>query len=278
MTSAAEDNEVTITASRHWMWGSLRELWTYRELLYFLTWRDVKVRYKQTAFGAGWAILQPLLLMLVFTAFFGQLVRVPSDGVPYPLFAYIALVPWTLFAQSFSGASLSLIANAHLVSKIYFPRLLLPLASIGSFLLDFLIAFSLLAGMMILYDVQLTSRILWLPAFTGLAVMSALAVGIWLAAVNARYRDVQHAVPFILQVWLFASPVVYPISLVPPQWQGLYSLNPMAGVVEGFRWSLLNTAALQSSTILISAAASVIVLVSGIIYFQRVERAFADVI
>lgn len=275
---ARSTSVTTITASRRWDGSGTRELWDYRDLLYFFTWRDIKVRYKQTFFGAAWAILQPLLLMLVFTIFLGKLAKVPSDGVPYALFVYCALVPWTLFAQALSGASLSLVTNAPLISKVYFPRLLLPMSATGSYLLDFFVASTLLVGLMVFYGIEPTVRLIWLPFLTCLAVATALGVGIWLSAINARYRDVQYAVPFIVQIWLFASPVAYPSSLVPSQWKFLYSINPLTGVVDGFRWSLLNTGTAPGASIAIATAIALLVLGSGLVYFRAVERAFADVV
>lgn len=256
----------------------LRELWEYRELLYFLVWRDVKVRYKQTVLGAAWAIIQPFMLMVVFALFLGKLAGVPSDGLPYPLFAYAALVPWTLFASSLAGASDSLVGSSNLITKVYFPRLILPVAAAGSFLLDFAIAFGLLVGMMVFYGVYPSIALAWLPLLTLFAVVAALAVGIWLAALNVRYRDVRYAVPFLTQLWLFATPVAYPSSIVPKTWQPLLGLNPMAGVVEGFRWALLGTGEVPGAIILVSAAVTLGLLLGGLAYFQRTERTFADVI
>lgn len=254
------------------------ELWEYRELLYFLIWRDVKVRYKQTVFGSAWAVLQPLLLMIVFALFLGKLAKVPSDGLPYPLFVFTALVPWTLFAQSLTVSSLSLVENRNLVSKVYFPRLFLPVAATGSFLIDFVIAFGLLVGMMIYYGHVPDTAVVWIPAFAVLAVLTALGVGIFLSAINARYRDVQHAVPLLVQVWLFLSPVAYPSSLVPEAYRTLYGLNPMAGVVEGFRWSLLGTTTRPTGIVIASTIVTVLLLLIGLIYFRRTERTLADVI
>jgi homopolymeric O-antigen transport system permease protein len=261
-------------------WGSLdvRELWAYRELLYLLTWRDIKSRYKQTFFGGSWAVVQPLLLMVVFTVFLGTFAKVPSGGVPYPLLAYSGLVPWTLFSASLIAASESLVRSGSLVEKIYFPRILMPLAAAGSYVLDFLIASTLLVGLMIYYGKIPPLQAVWLPAFAALALLSALAFGIWLAALNVRYRDVRVAMPFLVQLWLFASPVAYPISVVPERWWALYGLNPMAGVIGGFRWALLGNGDRPGTMIAVSLAVIVLVLVCGVVYFQKSERSFADVI
>jgi lipopolysaccharide transport system permease protein len=269
---------VIIRPSRGWIRFDLHGLWEYRELLYFLVWRDVKVRYKQTALGAAWAVLQPFLLMVVFSVFLGRLAGVPSESLPYPIFVYAALLPWTLFAQSLSGASDSLVGSANLVSKVYFPRLALPVAAVGSFLLDFVIAFPLLVGMMVFYGVYPTGNVIWLPVLTLQALITALAVGVWLAALNVRYRDVRYAVPFFIQLWLFATPVAYPSSLVPEEWQVILGLNPMAGVVEGFRWALLGTEPRPGMLLAVSTAVTLLVFFGGLVYFSRMERTFADVI
>jgi lipopolysaccharide transport system permease protein len=251
------------------------EFWMYRELLYFFTWRDVKVRYKQTVLGAGWAVLQPFLMMVVFAVFLGRLAHVPSEGIPYPIFAYSALVPWTLFASSLTGASNSLVDAANLVSKVYFPRLILPIAAASSYLLDFLIAFALLVAMMFFYGIRPTTAIVWIPVLTAFAFLAANSVGILFAAVNVRYRDVKYAVPFIAQLWLFATPVAYPASIVPERFRVLVGLNPMAGVVEGFRWALLGTRR-PSGLITVSIAVTLVLLTVGLSYFHHTERTFAD--
>lgn len=260
----------------------LRELWSYRELLYFFVWRDIKVRYKQTAFGAMWAVFQPFLLMLVFVVFLGRLVRVPSQGIPYPMFVYTTLVLWTFLSQSLSMAADSLVKQSHLVSKIYFPRLLLPFSALGSYVVDFLVALVLLIVMMIYYDIYPGAPVVWLPVFVLLGIMLVLALGIWLAALNVKYRDVRYVVPFLLQVWFFASPIVYPSTLVTAaageRWKMLYDLNPVVGVMDGFRWTLLVTPAPSTLSVVAAGAASVIGLIAAISYFNRVEREFADVI
>lgn len=263
---------------RGWIALDLAELWRYRELLYFFAWRDVKVRYKQTVFGAAWAVLQPLLLMAVFSIFLGRLGGIPSDGAPYPLFVYAALVPWTLFSQSLTTASQSLVDNANLVSKIFFPRLLLPLAATGSFLIDFGVALVLLVGMMVLFGVSISTSLLWLPVFGLLGFVTAAAVAVFLSALNARYRDVQYALSFLVQVWLFATPVAYPASIVPESWRTLYGLNPMVGVVEGFRWAVLGTGEGPGLMSLTSTTVTLLFLFVGLAYFRKVELTLADVI
>ena len=263
--------------SNGWHGRVVSELWAFRELLYFFVWRDVKVRYKQTALGAGWAIIQPLMTMVVFTIFFGHLAKVPSDGMPYPVFSLMALVPWTYFSAALSGCSMSLSGYQHIISKVYFPRLVVPLAAVIAPLVDFAIAFVLLLGLMAWYRIVPTASILWLPALMLLAVGTATSVGIWLAALSVRYRDVRYVVPFALQLWMFATPVAYPASLVPPRWRTLYFLNPMAGVIEGFRWALAGGAAPGALT-LVSAAVVAVLIIGGSVYFRRVEGTFADVI
>jgi len=269
---------VVIKPTKGWVRLGLGDLWTYRELLYFLVWRDVKVRYKQTALGAAWALIQPFMLMIVFSIFLGKLAKVPSDGLPYPVFAYAALVPWTLFAQSLAGASNSLVGSSNLISKVYFPRLALPLAAVGSFLIDFVIAMALLIAMMFYYGITPGIEIFWTIPLTLLALLASLSVGVWLAALNVRYRDVIYAIPFLIQLWLFASPVAYPSSIVPIAWRGLYGLNPMAGVVEGFRWALLGTNTKPGGLVLVSGLTSFVVLIAGLAFFKRTEKTFADVI
>jgi lipopolysaccharide transport system permease protein len=267
-----------IEPAKGWRLRAVREIWTYRELLFYLTWRDVKIRYKQTVLGGAWAVLQPFLLMLVFALFLGRLAGISSRvDIPYPIFAFAGLVPWTLFAQSLVNSSDSLVRGTDLVSKVYFPRLILPIAAAGSFVFDFLIAFTLLVAMMVYYDIGPSGAVVWLPAFTALAVAAALAVGVWLAALNVRYRDIKYAVPFLVQLWLFASPVAYPTTIVPERWRPLLGLNPMAGVVEGFRWALVGGPK-PGAVVFASAGVTILLLMGGIAYFQRVERSFADVI
>ena len=256
----------------------VRELVAYRELLYFLTWRDIKVRYKQTALGAAWAVLQPFLTMVVFSVFFGRLARIPSDGVPYPLFAYTALVPWTFFATALTQAANSMVDQARVITKVYFPRLLVPASAVLGGLVDFAIAFALLVGMLVYYHVPLTLRLLTVPLFVLFAAVTALAVGLWLSALNVRYRDVRYTIPFLIQFWLFATPVAYPASLVPERWRPLYGLNPMTGVVEGFRWALLGRPDTPGALILVSAVTVMLLLTGGLFYFRRMERHFADIV
>jgi lipopolysaccharide transport system permease protein len=269
---------VVIEPAYGWAPFSLHELWEYRELLYFFTWRDIKVRYKQTFLGAAWAVIQPFFAMIVFTIFFGQLARMPSDGVPYSIFSYTALLPWTYFASALSHSSNSLVGSANLLTKVYFPRLVIPISSVLAGLVDFAIAFLVLIGMMIYYDLPPTPNIFWLPAFLLLALVTALGTGLWLSALNVQYRDIRYVVPFLTQFWLFATPVVYPSSLMHGSWRILYGLNPMVGVVEGFRWALLGTQTSLSSVIWVSALIAVVLLFSGIYYFKRMEDTFADVI
>ena len=276
--AAAAVPTLDIAPSSGWAPLKLAELWQYRELLYFLTWRDVKVRYKQTALGAAWAILQPVVTMIVFSVFFGSLARMPSDGLPYPVFAFCAILPWQLFARSLTDASMSLVANKNLLTKVYFPRLVLPASTLLSALVDFGIAFIILLGLMAHYAIVPTAAALTLPLFLLLALATAMATGLWLSALNVEYRDVQHMMPFLTQIWLFATPVVYPSSLIPEPWRTLYGLNPMAGVVEGFRWALLGKAAAPGPLLLVSVLAVAVLLVSGLFYFRRVERRFADIV
>jgi len=256
----------------------LQAVWEYRELLYFLVWRDVKIRYKQTVIGAGWAILQSLLTMVIFTVIFGNFAKVPSDGLPYPIFAYTALLPWTYFAQAMSRSSESLVGNTNLISKIYFPRLIMPIASVSAPLVDFTMAFVVLFGMMWWFSVTPHWGILALPLFLFLALTTALAVGLFSAAINVRYRDVRHTIPFLVQIWMWASPVAYPVSLVPDKWRLLYSLNPMVGVIEGFRWALLGKQGPDFAVMAVSAVVVILLLLSGLVYFKNMERTFADVI
>jgi lipopolysaccharide transport system permease protein len=276
--TAAPPPVTVIEPGKGWAALRLRELWEYRELLYFMTWREVKVRYKQTAIGAAWALIQPLFTMLVFALFFGRLAKMPSDGIPYPVFTLAALVPWTFFANGLTQSSNSLVTNANLVSKVYFPRLAVPIASILSGLVDFALSFLLLVGFMLIEGVHPTAHMLWLPAFLLLAIGTSLGVGLWLSALNVEYRDVRYVVPFLVQFWMFATPVAYPSSLVPEPWRSWYGLNPMVGVVEGFRWSLLGTGRAPGMMLALSILVSLWLLAGGAYYFRRMERNFADVI
>ena len=269
---------IRIEPSRGWVSLKLRELWEYRELLYFLTWRDIKVRYKQTVLGAAWAILQPFMTMVVFSLFFGRLARIPSDGLPYPIFSLAGLVPWQFFAYGLNQSSNSLVGSANLIKKVYFPRLTIPLSSVLAGAVDFALAFALLVAMMLFYGVRPGWQALWLPAFFLLAFVTALGVGLWLSALNVEYRDVRYLVPFLVQFWMYATPIAYPSSLLPEPWRTLYGLNPMAGVVEGFRWALLGARTRPGPLIAASALASLIVLITGAFYFRRMEKTFADVV
>src|SRR5512138_260959 len=257
---------------------NLVDLWTYRELVAFMIWRDIKVRYKQTLLGAAWAILQPLLTMLVFNFVFGTVAKVPTDGVPYPIFSYAALLPWGMFTAALNTASRSLTANQNMVTKIYFPRLVLPLASVLGGLVDFAIAFVILIVLMIYYKVTPTAAVWLLPLFLLLTIVTALGVALWLSAINVQYRDVNYVLPFLTQFWLFLTPVAYSVKVISDKWQLVYSLNPMAGVVNGFRWALLGTNSGPNLNMAISVAISLVVLVSGLFYFRSMERSFADTI
>ena len=260
-----------------WVPLELRELWEYRELLYFFIWRDIKVRYKQTVLGAAWAVIQPFFTMIVFSIFFGRLARIPSDGVPYPIFVYTALVPWMYFAQALVQSSNSLIEHERMITKVYFPRLLIPMAAVLAGLVDFAIAFIVLAGLLLFYGIIPGLAIVTVPLFVLLAATTGLGVGVWLSALNVQYRDVRYTLPFLVQFWLFATPIAYPSSLVPEQWRALYGLNPMAGVVEGFRWALLGTRP-PSSLVGVSVLTVALLLVGGLYYFRRMEQTFVDVL
>jgi homopolymeric O-antigen transport system permease protein len=269
---------LVIQPSRGWVSLKLGELWEYRELLYFLVWRDVKVRYKQTALGAAWAIIQPFFTMVVFSIFFGRLAKIPSDGIPYPIFSFAALVPWTFFANGLSQSSNSLVGSANLITKVYFPRLTIPIATVLSGVVDFVIAFVVLLGMMLYYGIVPGLAVLWLPLFLLLALVTSLGVGLWLSALNVEYRDVRYVVPFLTQFWLFATPIAYPSSLLNEPWRTVYGLNPMVGVVEGFRWALLGTATAPGPVIGASSVAALLLLLGGAFYFRRMERTFADIV
>jgi lipopolysaccharide transport system permease protein len=256
----------------------LRSVWQYRELLYFLIWRDLKVRYKQAAIGAAWAILQPLIALAIFTAVFGYFAKLPSDGIPYPVFALAALLPWTYFAEALRRGATGLVDDSDLIRKIYFPRLVIPLAMVVAPAVDLAISFTLLVVMMAWYGIAPTGNIVFLPFFLFLSLGLALALGLWLGPINVRYRDIKHTLPFVIQVWMYASPVVYPTSMIPEQWRLLYSLNPMVGVIEGFRWALLDTSAPDFQVIGIGVFVVTGLLLGGIVYFRKMERFFADVI
>jgi homopolymeric O-antigen transport system permease protein len=261
-----------------WATLKLKELWDYRELLYFLVWRDVKVRYKQAALGAAWAILQPLLTMLIFSVIFGMFAKVPSDGTPYPLFAFVALVPWNFFATSLGQSSNSVVGSANLITKVYFPRLAIPLASVLAGLVDFALSFIVLLGMMVYYHHAPTIHVLWLPLFILLGLAAAVGMGFWLSAMNVKYRDVRYVVPFLVQFWMYASPIIYPSSMIPARYRTLYALNPIVGVVDGFRWALLGTKTAPGPMLAVSSAATLVFLVGGALYFRRMEAEFADIV
>ena len=269
---------ITLEPSRGLVSLRLRDIWEYRELLFFLVWRDIKVRYKQTLLGAAWAIIQPFFTMVVFSLFFGKLAGVPSDNLPYPLFSYAALVPWTFFAYSLNQSANSLVGNANLIQKVYFPRLVIPISSVLSGAVDFFLAFLVLLGMMLFYGFWPGLKILWLLPLLVLILVTALGPGLWLAALNVEYRDVRYTVPFLIQFWLFATPIAYPSSLLPEPWRTFYGINPMAGVVEGFRWVLLDTPSAPGPMVFASALVSLGLLAGGVFYFRRMEKTFADLI
>jgi lipopolysaccharide transport system permease protein len=268
----------SIDPPKSWASIGLRELWDYRELLYFLTWRDIKVRYKQTALGAAWAVIQPFFMMVVFSLFFGKLAGVPSDGIPYPVFAFCGLLPWQLFAHALTESSNSLVGNQNLITKVYFPRLVVPIAAVLGGVVDFAIAFVILLAMMLYFGIVPGWAIVTLPLFVVLAITTALAVGLWLSALNVKYRDVRYTMNFLVQFWLFATPVAYPSSLIPEQWRWAYGLNPMAGVVEGFRWALLGKTDPPGALLAVSIAVVVLLLIGGLYYFRKMEQEFADVV
>ncbi len=278
VSEAAGVPVLVIQPSRGWVSLKLRELWEYRELLYFLTWRDIKVRYKQTVLGAAWAIIQPFFTMVVFSLFFGKLAKVPSDGIPYPIFAYAALVPWTFFANGLGQSSNSLVGSANLIKKVYFPRLVVPISSVLSGVVDFVLAFLVLLGMMVYFGIYPTGNVVFLPLLLLLAWTTALGVGLWLSAMNVQFRDVRYTVPFLTQFWMFATPIAYPSSLLSEPWRSVYAINPMVGVVEGFRWALLGTDTAPGPVIIVSSLAALALLVSGAFYFRRMEKTFADVV
>jgi lipopolysaccharide transport system permease protein len=269
---------IRIEPSRGWASLKLRELWEYHELLYFLVWRDIKIRYKQTVLGAAWAVIQPFFTMVVFSLFFGHLAKMPSDGVPYPIFNYTALVPWMFFANGLTYASNRLVSNVNLIKKVYFPRLLIPLAAVLSGVVDFVLAFVVLLGMIFYFGIVPTSQVLWLPLFLLLAFVTSLGVSLWLSAMNAQFRDIQYILPFLIQFWFFATPIAYSSSLVPEPWRPLYGLNPMVGVIEGFRWALLGTATAPGAMVAASALTALLLLITGAFYYRRLEKTFADVL
>ena len=280
------DPFIRIRPSKGWVSLDFEEMWRYRELLYFFVWRDIKIRYKQTILGASWAIIQPLFTMVIFSLFFGKLAQIPSDGIPYPLFSYTALVPWTFFANGVTLASNSLVNNADMIRKIYFPRMSLPIATVLAGLVDFTLAFIVLIGMIIgfsivpaaNYNAQISLKVLWLPLFLLLALVTTLGVSFWFSAMNVQFRDVRFVVPFFIQAWLFLTPIAYPSSLLSEPWRTLYGINPMAGVVEGFRWALLGTDTAPGSMMIFSVLAAILILIGGVYYFRRMETKMADVL
>ncbi len=279
MLATRDEGRLTvISPSSGWLGVSRRELWAYRELLYFLVWRDLKVRYKQTVLGVGWSVLQPVFLMIVFTLFFGKLAGLQTSGVPYPVFAFVALLPWTLFARGLTDASTSLSANRNLITKVFFPRILLPAAAVLAAVVDLAIAFVVLVFLMAYYGVVPTLAVVALPLFVAVAIIAAMGIGFWFSALDAKYRDIKYTLPFLTQFWLFVTPVVYPVTLVPDAWRWLYSLNPMVGVVEGFRWALLGQAWTLDSYTLLSVGIAILLFAGGVVYFGRAERSLADVV
>jgi lipopolysaccharide transport system permease protein len=276
--AATSSPRIRIAPSRGWVPLNLSELWAYRELIYFFIWRDVKVRYKQTILGAAWAILQPVFTMVVFSIFFGRLAHVPSDGLPYPLFAFAALVPWTFFANGLSQGANCLVGSAYMIQRVYFPRLVLPVAAVLSGVVDFLLSFLVLIGMMVWMGHPPTAHVVWLPLLLLLALVTSLGAALWLASLNVQYRDVHHTLPFLTQFWMIATPIAYPSSLLPEPWRAIYGLNPMAGVVEGFRWALLGTATAPGPIVVVSSLMALAMLLSGAYLFRRMEKTFADVV
>ena len=269
---------IRVEPTKGWVSLKLTDLWDYRELLYFFIWRDVKVRYKQTILGASWAIIQPFFTMIVFSLFFGKLAKMPSDGIPYPIFSYAALVPWNFFANGLNQASNSLVGNSNLIKKVYFPRISMPCASVFGGLVDFVLALTMLIGMIFYYGMLPTINVLWLPFFLMLAIITSLGASLWLSAMYVQFRDVRHIVPFLTQIWLFATPIVYPSSLLAEPWRTLYGINPMVGVVEGFRWALLGVNTAPGPMIIVSFLTAIGLLISGAFYFRRMEKTFADVV
>jgi lipopolysaccharide transport system permease protein len=273
-----ENAFVRIEPSKGLVSLKLKELWEYRELLFFMIWRDIKVRYKQTVLGGAWALIQPFFTMVVFSLFFGKLAKVPSDGIPYPIFSYTALVPWVFFAHGLNQASNSLVGNSNLIKKVYFPRLSMPIASVLGGLIDFMLAFSLLIGMMLYYGTAPTMNVIWVPFFVLVTIITSLGASLWLSAMYVQFRDVRHIIPFLTQIWMFATPIAYPSSLLSEPWRTIFGINPMVGVVEGFRWALLGTKTSPGLTIAFSVVVAIGLLMSGAFYFRRMEKTFADVV
>ena len=277
MTDKKKSASIKIQPAKAWVGLKLGELWEYRELLYFLVWRDIKIRYKQTVLGASWAVIQPVFTMIVFSIFFGKLGKIPSDGIPYPIFSFAALVPWVFFSNALSQSSNSVVGSSNLITKVYFPRLVIPLSSVGSGLIDFLLAFLVLIVMMAGYGIVPTANILWLPVFVLFALLTALGAGLWLSALNVQFRDVRYVIPFLTQFWLFATPIAYPSSLLAEPWRSIYGCNPMVGVVEGFRWVLLGSG-YPGASLWFSGGVSAALVISGLYYFRKMEKTFADIV
>jgi lipopolysaccharide transport system permease protein len=280
LTPAPESEVVLIRPTRGWAALNLKDLWRYRELTYFLTWRDIKVRYKQTALGIAWAVIRPLVQMVVFTLIFGRIANLDSEGVPYEVFTYVALLPWQLFSKAISDAGRSLVSNRNMITKIYFPRLVIPISTLFGGLVDFAIAFLILIGMMFYFKIQPPAQVWTLPFFLLLSLVASLGVGLWLSAMNVHYRDVNHLLPFLTEVWKYITPVAYSAQYITGKWQFVYALNPMAGVVQGFRWALLGTEMDSAAVmgIVVATVISLVVLVTGLFYFRRMERTFADMV
>jgi len=274
----AEAPLIKIRPAKGWVALRLRDLWAYRELLYFLTWRDIKVRYKQTLLGVAWAVIQPLATMLLFTLFFGKLAKVPSDGIPYPIFAYAGLLPWTFFSNAVTGSGNSLVGSSNLITKVYFPRMIIPGAAVTAGLVDFAIAFVILIALMVYYGVSLTVNLFALPLLVVLTALLALGVGMWLSALNVKYRDVRYALPFLIQLWMFASPIIYPASMMPQKWRWVLWLNPLSAIIEGYRAALLGRTAFPWSALALSGLITLAVLVYSAYSFRRMERTFADIV
>lgn len=278
MTSSIQVNRIVIRPSAGWLSVDFKEIWAYRELLWILAWRDVSVRYKQSIVGIGWAVIQPVLTMIIFTIIFGKFAKLPSDGIPYPVFSYCALLPWNYFARCLGDSSDSLVGSSHLITKVYFPRLILPISKVFAGLIDLAVAFVILLGMMAYYRIAPTEGLLLLPVFILVAMLAALGAGLWFTALNVLYRDVKFVVPFVVQFWMYASPVAYSTSLVPDKWKWIYGLNPIVGVIEGFRWALLGKTAPVISMFLLPVVIVFVMLFGGLYFFRRMERKFADII
>jgi lipopolysaccharide transport system permease protein len=272
------DQIFLIRPSKGWRFLNVKELWEFREIVYFLTWRDIKVRYKQTILGVAWAVLKPVMTMVVFTIIFNKFAKIDSEGIPYPIFTFAGLLPWTFFSESINRGGMGLVGNANLISKVYFPRIIIPLASVTTPVVDFMLSFLILLGMMIWFGMRPGYGILYMPLLLFLTLITAFGVSLWLSAINVRYRDVGYTIPVIIQFWLYASPVAYPVSLVPEKWRFFYSLNPMVSVIEGFRWALLGKGTPDVFVMLISGVIVVVLVCGGIFYFKHTERTFADVI